>query len=166
MDNLQEQLVANLPPGVLEHVTSHSATYWSLYQRFMTFQSAFRTHFLAPLETYVISPILASISAKPDLATVAILVVILFVSLKILNMLYQTVIWWISLFLRLAFWTVILSVGLWIWQRGFGGAMTDAEAWKDEWTKQYQYWQRQEMHARHAQGIGVAGTRGPWWTGR
>ena len=132
----------------------------------MAFQSAFRAHFLIPLHTYIISPILTQLSTSPDLATIAILVIILFISLKILNMLYRTIVFWVSLVTRLMFWTLILGFSLWIWQRGLQGAMTDASAWGETWSKNYDRFQQQELNARIANGAGAAGMGGTWWPGR
>lgn len=130
----------------------------------MAFQSAFRVHFLSPLQANIIRPLVAQLSSNPDLATIAILVIVLFISLKIMNMLYRTIMWWISLLTRLVFLTAVLMTGLWIWQRGFSGAANDATAVGQKWQKHYQYWQQQEVNARRANGMGAG--NGGWWTGR
>lgn len=132
----------------------------------MAFQVAFRAHFLVPFQTYILSPVLGQLSSSPDLATVVILVIILFISLKIMNMLYRTIMWWISLLTRLVLWSAVLGLGLWMWQRGITGVVDDAQHLGQEWNKNYDYWQKQELNARHANGMGAGGGRGAWFTGR
>ena len=146
--------MANLPPGLLDHVTTHSATYWTFYQRFIAAHAAFNNHFMTPLRTFIFNPLLSRLTSSPDLVTVALLIVVLFMSLKILDMLYRTILWWIRLITRLVFWITMLSVALWLWQRGIEGAMSDMSFWRDEWARNYQRFQAQPVNARYPNRAG------------
>ncbi|KAL9116666.1 MAG: hypothetical protein Q9187_006809 [Circinaria calcarea] len=64
-------------------------------------------------------------SDAPDLATLALLAFILFMSLKLLNMLRRQIMYWISLGLRLALWTGIGLVGFYVYQRGLDQSLED-----------------------------------------
>lgn len=61
----------------------------------------------------------------PDMATLALLAVILFISLKLLNILRQTILGWISVVLKLSKWTLVAAVGLYVWQRGLEQSLED-----------------------------------------
>lgn len=54
----------------------------------------------------------------PDLATLVLLAVVLLVSVKIVNVVRRTVIYWIWLTVRLALWTAVAMVGVYAWQQG------------------------------------------------
>ena len=105
-------------------------------------------------------------TSNPDLTTIVLLLIILVLSLKMLDMLVRTVMWWIRLVTRLIFWTAVLGTGYWLWQRGFDGAVKDFEAWRHIWAQNYEYYQRQELNARNANGAGLRGTQGAWWPRR
>ena len=64
-------------------------------------------------------------SDAPDLATLALLAFILFMSLKLLNMLRRQIMYWISLGIRLALWTAIGLVGFYVYQRGVDQSLED-----------------------------------------
>ena len=61
--------------------------------------------YMAALKSYT-TPILVQVYNKPDLATAALLLIILFVSLKILNMVYQTFVFWVRTAVRVVFWAL------------------------------------------------------------
>ena len=64
-------------------------------------------------------------SDTPDLATLALLAILLFMSLKLLNMLRRQVMYWISLGFRLALWTGIGLIGFYVYQRGLDQSLKD-----------------------------------------
>lgn len=85
------------------------------------------------------APLMTALTQKPDLATLALLLLILFLSLKILNMLVNTVMFWIRLAARLMFWGSLAVIGLWMWTRGPAGVMEDVQSWSYVWTQEYKY---------------------------
>lgn len=84
-------------------------------------------------------PLIKALTQKPDLATLALLLLILFLSLKILNMLVNTVMFWFRLAARLMFWGSLTAVGLWMWTRGPAGVIEDMSFWGQAWTEEYKY---------------------------
>ncbi|RYO29253.1 hypothetical protein AA0111_g6279 [Alternaria arborescens] len=65
-----------------------------------------------------LSPLLNKLITQPDVASILALLAIFFISLKILDMMYRAVIFWVNLALRLVFWGGILVVGFWVYNRG------------------------------------------------
>ena len=64
----------------------------------------------------------------PDMATLALLAVLLLMSLKLLNVLRKSIVYWISVAIRLVTWTLVLAVGVYVWQRGLEQSLEDV-AW-------------------------------------
>jgi hypothetical protein len=95
-----------------------------------------------------VSPLIEQVARKPDLATVALLLVILFVSLKLVNMVYQTVLFWLRMAWRVVFWGGLASLAMWMYSRGPEGATEDVQYWYGMWTGEYQRWKDQEQVAR------------------
>jgi hypothetical protein len=85
------------------------------------------------------APLLTAVTQKPDLATLALLLVIIFLSLKILNMLVNTVMFWIRLASKIIFWGSLAIAGLWMWTRGPQGVMEDVGHWSGVWTAEYKH---------------------------
>lgn len=86
------------------------------------------------------------ISTKPDLTTIALLLVIVLVSLKILDMLYQTVLWWLRMIKSAVFWGGLIGLALWMYTRGPDGVAEDIQHWANTWSGEYQYWKEQERN--------------------
>ncbi|EME49028.1 hypothetical protein DOTSEDRAFT_96624, partial [Dothistroma septosporum NZE10] len=82
-------------------------------------------------------PLVDQLSQKPDLATIALLLVILFISLKILNMLYQTAIFWFRMARKIAFWGSLVALALWMYTRGPDGVAADTQYWFETWQGEY-----------------------------
>jgi hypothetical protein len=81
------------------------------------------------LQPYLIEPLstfLASYSSSmPDLLSIFLLAVILFVSIKILDYAYRVVVFWVTLAFRLVFWGSILGVGWYVYSVGIENAGRD-----------------------------------------
>jgi hypothetical protein len=115
------------------------------------------------LKSYLL-PLIDQVSRKPDLATVALLVIILFVSLKILNMLYQTFVFWLRMAWRIVFWGSLAALALWMYHRGPEGAVEDVGYWWNVWNQDYDYWRERERVARMMkQGQGQGRRTGGWF---
>ncbi|KAH9827109.1 Nuclear pore assembly and biogenesis [Teratosphaeria destructans] len=119
------------------------------YQAYSTYRP-YLTRFLSLLDTArgYIEPLIDQISTKPDLATIALLLVIILVSLKILDMLWQTLTFWLRLVRRTLFWGMLVSLGFWVYARGVEGVVEDVGLWKERWWEEYEIWQERERIAR------------------
>ncbi|KAK5164830.1 uncharacterized protein LTR77_009494 [Saxophila tyrrhenica] len=105
-------------------------------------------------------PLIDQVSRKPDLATIALLLVILFISLKILNMLWQTFMFWFRMARRVVFWGGLVGLGLWMYTRGPEGAVEDVGYWVEVWGREREYWVERERVARLGQQVRGGGPRG------
>jgi hypothetical protein len=98
-------------------------------RRFLYFSQAYFYRFAFPYlwPAYKLgNKTLGMLSADtPNLTTLALLAVVLFVSLKLLNILRKTVLYWISMVIRLATWILVAAVGLYVWHRGVEQTMED-----------------------------------------
>ncbi|KAK3617928.1 hypothetical protein LTR56_001995 [Elasticomyces elasticus] len=106
------------------------------------------------------------VSRKPDLATIALLLIIVLVSLKILDMLWQTLLFWVRLVRRVVFWGGAAALGMWLYSRGPAGMMEDLQYWQSTWSGEYSHWKEKEQIARNArQGVNYGGQRqqGRWF---
>ena len=100
-------------------------------------------------------PLIDQVSQKPDLATIALLLIIVLVSLKILDMLWQTLLFWMRFVRRLVLWGGIAALGLWFWSRGPDGVLEDVQYWQGQWSHEYGYWKEKERVARLARQGGI-----------
>ncbi|KAF1840774.1 uncharacterized protein K460DRAFT_321243 [Cucurbitaria berberidis CBS 394.84] len=89
------------------------------------------------LQTHL-SPLLTRLVTQPDVASILALLAILFISLKILDMMYRAVIFWVNMVLRLVFWGSILLVGLWVWNRGMDGFLEDVQGLGAHWMGEFE----------------------------
>ncbi|KXG46788.1 Nuclear pore assembly and biogenesis protein, APQ12 [Penicillium griseofulvum] len=88
--------------------------------------SHLRTMVLQPYLIEPLSTFLASYSSSmPDLLSIFLLAVILFISIKILDYAYRVVVFWVTLAFRLVFWGSILGVGWYVYSVGIENAGRD-----------------------------------------
>ncbi|KAI4133512.1 MAG: hypothetical protein LQ341_006159 [Variospora aurantia] len=66
-----------------------------------------------------------ALTEQPSLMSLALLALLLIVSLKVLDMLRRTVIYWISIAIRLAVYAMAMIIGVWIYQRGLEQSLED-----------------------------------------
>jgi hypothetical protein len=85
-----------------------------------------------------LSPLITRLITQPDVATILALVAILFISLKVLDMMYRAVMFWVNMVLRLVFWGSILLLGFWVWNRGVDGFVDDISGLLQHWTGEYE----------------------------
>ena len=111
-------------------------TYYTPYEPYITplrrylylSQSYFYRYFfpyiwpLYRIWTKIIGKVLTD---TPDFAALALLAVIVLVSIKVLDMLRKSIIYWLGLALRLALWAMVAGVGVYVWQRGFEQSIED-----------------------------------------
>ncbi|ODH33127.1 hypothetical protein ACO22_03318 [Paracoccidioides brasiliensis] len=95
----------------------------------LSYYSTFNTHFHTVqqeyLQPYVISPLYTLINSPPDLPSVLILCVILYLSLRILDYARRIIAFWVVLLFRLVFWGSILGGGYYVYVVGFEKASRD-----------------------------------------
>ncbi len=85
-----------------------------------------------------LTPLFTRLITQPDVATIVAVVIIFFISLKVLDMMYRAVIFWVNLALRLVFWGTILVMGLWMWNRGVDGFVDDVQGLGEYWLGEYE----------------------------
>jgi len=117
--------------------------------------------FTATLRAYLL-PLFNRVTTSPDLASIALLIIILFFSLKILDMAWRAVLFWVKLAARMVFWGALVLGSLYVWNRGVDGTVDDAQELALYWADQYAYYQQQAEMARKlgAQGGGGGGGGG------
>lgn len=64
-------------------------------------------------------------TGAPDVLTLAILAIALIVSLRVLDYMRRTIIYWIGLAIRTGLWLTVGGVGVYVWQRGFEQSVED-----------------------------------------
>ncbi|GAB7350825.1 hypothetical protein MBLNU459_g1359t1 [Dothideomycetes sp. NU459] len=115
------------------------------------------------IQTYLI-PAIERVIQKPDLATIALMLLILFLSLKLLNMLWQAVMFWVRLATRIVFWGGLIVLGFWLANRGAEGAMEDVGYWTGVWKSNYEHWKDQAESAKLVRdNLGTGGARRRGW---
>lgn len=108
-------------------------------------------------------PLIDQVTRKPDLATIALLLIIVLVSLKILDMLWQTVKFWLRLARRIVLFAGLAALALWLWSRGPDGVMDDIGYWVRMWNTEHQYWLDKERAAKMARQKPAYGRQGAGW---
>ena len=156
-------LTANLPPGLLTHLTTHSATYWSFYQRFLAISSAIQTYWIKPARTTLLGVLFGDSLDSRDMTSMVLLLIIGLITIQALNMLRRAVMFWVRLSFRIAWWVMLAGLGLWIWQKGPKGVGQDLQRWCQVWASEYDEWQRRQAVASYSQyRYGGRGGYGLW----
>jgi hypothetical protein len=107
--------------------------------------------FFGPLSTLnnifynYLLPTFQSLLDKPDLTKIALMLVILYISLKLVSMLVQSVLFWVRLAFRITFWGGLVVLAFWLSQRGVDGAAEDVEHYKS---------QAEQIASQHSHGYG------------
>lgn len=158
---LYEQHGHNLPDNIRDQLAplASNPTYFS-YARTAYSYFALASSYINP----ILSTAVSSITTKPDLATVALLLIIIFISLKILNMLVGQVLFWFRMARRVAFWGTLVGLAVWMYARGPYGVAEDVGHWYGVWKGEYAHWSEQDRLARtmREQGIPAGGGRPRW----
>ncbi|KAI4164742.1 MAG: hypothetical protein LQ342_001717 [Letrouitia transgressa] len=117
----------------LFHFYADYCTHYAPYLRsarraLLLFQSHFYRHVfpaLYPLYAVCSRLLAALLTETPSLATLAVLAVLLVLSLKVLDLVRRTVIYWIGVALRLAMWASVALLGVYVYQRGVEESLED-----------------------------------------
>ncbi len=105
-----------------------------------------------------LQPLLSKLTTAPDLATLALLLIILFLSLKILDMLRRAVMFWVALAIRAVTWGTVIFGILWVFNRGVDGVVQDVEYYTRFFFAEWRRWEDQAAAAAARQFDGQ--TRG------
>ena len=167
MDIIQGRQHIHTIPSLIDSSTDWAAHFLGDHEALHKYAPYARQAFgyISTIKSYMF-PLLDQISKKPDLATIALLLIIIFVSLKILNMLWQTLLFWVGLARKLVFWGGLVSLAVWMYARGPEGVMEDVDYWWQVWTKEYQYWREREdvaRLARQGQPLRGGGGKNGWF---
>ena len=92
---------------------------------------------VSTLQTHL-TPLLTRLITQPDVASILALIAVFFISLKILDMMYRVVMFWVNMVLRLVFWGSMLVLGLWLWNRGVDGFVEDIQGLGEHWAGEYE----------------------------
>lgn len=154
-----------LPPDIkhIDYLTSLYSLYSMQSSTLRTIASSLMRLNLV-LQTYILPPVdrlIRTLAAKPDVASVLLLILLLFVSLKLLNLLYNAIMWWIRLAIRLVFWGTIIGAAAWIYSRGPDGVAEDIQRLADVWSGEYSYWSARGKEGWAAATAAAGNARGP-----
>lgn len=147
-------------------MTTHATTDWVSFALQMGQANAGYIGTLYTITSKIqafILPLIDRVMQKPDLATIGLLLVVLFLSLKILNMAWQALMFWVRLARRVVFWGGLAALGFWLYNRGVDGAVDDAGQWANVWSKEYEYWKERAETAKSVKETVGYGRQGNGW---
>jgi len=166
-----------LPTDIFTTLTARTQTYWTVYS------------YLSPLLKTAISlyasiqslfiPFVTQLRQSPDAASVLLLGILLFVSLKVLNILRRAVMFWVVMAARITTWGGLGLAALWLYTRGPVGAAEDLRGvlgyvgemfWEEYQKAQIGQGVAQAQQRMGAKGVprsakvaGGGGGGGKWW---
>jgi hypothetical protein len=117
----------------------------------------------------LVLPLINRLVNKPDLASIALLLIILWLSMKILGIVYNAVMFWVVLIARIVFWGSLIVGGIYVWNRGPDGVIEDISTAYGIWMGEYDYWKKQykasedlrrQLDSRYGVNERLAGV---WW---
>lgn len=104
-------------------------TYLAPIYRILLFTSSYFYRYIFPIlyPLYRLSNnALQSLSSdSPDIVTLLILAGVLIASLKVLDYMRKTIMYWVSVAIKLALWVVVAVVGVYVYQRGLEQSVED-----------------------------------------
>jgi hypothetical protein len=111
-----------LPPSVASPLLTFVTTAFGIFR-------TIQTH---------LTPLFSRVVTQPDVASILALVAIFFISLKILDMMYRAVLFWVNMVIRLALWGSMAVLGLWVYNRGIDGFVRDVQDIAQTWMGSYE----------------------------
>ncbi|MCJ1394036.1 hypothetical protein MMC18_006914 [Xylographa bjoerkii] len=69
--------------------------------------------------------IFSRLSDAPDIATLVVLIILAYISMKVLDILRRQIIYWISVTLKLLLWASLALIGFYVYQRGIEQSLED-----------------------------------------
>lgn len=88
----------------------------SLGARAFASYDALRTSYLDP---YILAPLMAVVDSPPSLANILMLLIILWLSLRILDYARRIIVFWVALVFRIVFWTALIGGVCYVYHFGF-----------------------------------------------
>lgn len=67
--------------------------------------------------------------------------------MKILDVLYKSLIFWLRMLWRAVFWVGLIGLALWMYTRGPAGVADDVQHWYYLWKENHAYWEDQQRRA-------------------
>jgi hypothetical protein len=92
------------------------------------------------------SPLLSRVVSHPDMTSVFLLLVIAYISFKVLDMAYRAVMFWVFFAYRVVLYGGLIGIGLWIYNRGPEGFAEDLSNLAEYWTGQYHKFSEEVEH--------------------
>ena len=108
-----------------EQLQTHLPTLQNLIAsgRWTAHLSTLRTTYAEP---YVVQPLASLLtSSMPDLVSVLLLILILFLTLKVLDYARRIIVFWVVLVVKVVFWAVVLGGSYWVYQVGIERALAN-----------------------------------------
>jgi len=133
-----------IPPTLLSTL---SATFASTFALLRTLQTLFQ-------------PLITRLTTQPDLASVLLLLALLFISFRILDMAYRAFLFWVRLAFQVLLWGSIAGLGLWMYTKGVDGVVEDAQNLGSFFAGQYEKYRLEFEAERMAGGQGPYGAYG------
>ncbi|KAJ5279788.1 Nuclear pore assembly and biogenesis protein APQ12 [Penicillium angulare] len=153
MDLLPENIQALLQHPAISYIRTSTQDQLSTHLSHLR-STYVQPYIIGPLSTFLTS---TSTAAMPDLISVFMLLVILFISLKILDYARRVVMFWVTLAFRFVFWGSLLGLGFYVYKVGVENAGRDLG-----WVWGVVMGFVEDFQARSAANAGGAGS-GPGW---
>jgi len=104
---------------------------------------------ISPLITPLLESFYTTLSESPAILSIILFVILLFVSLKILDLLRRAVVFWVRLMVKIAFWGTIIALAMAVWQVGFHESVERLyRCWLELrriWEREYGRWEAVEQ---------------------
>ncbi|KAJ5152074.1 Nuclear pore assembly and biogenesis protein APQ12 [Penicillium capsulatum] len=99
--------------------------YTSTQESFLTRVVALRSEYIQPYLIEPLSAFLTNSTAMPDLLSIALLVIIFYISLRVLDYARRVIMFWVMLAFRLVFWGSVLGFAWYVYRVGIDTAGRD-----------------------------------------
>ncbi|KAL8795273.1 MAG: hypothetical protein Q9195_002284 [Heterodermia aff. obscurata] len=158
-----------------DYYTPYSAYLLPIQRTILLTQSYFYTYifpYLWPAYRLFSKATSVILTDQPSFLTLVLLALVLFLSLKVLDVLRRTIIYWISIAVRLVIWGAIVGAGVYVYYRGVEESIEDAgyllgvlSGWESEGKREgYRRASRRQREARNYGKRTPRGrTRGAGW---
>jgi hypothetical protein len=146
---------------------------WLEYVPFYSFPlnyiSQYKSHlltaqsFFSQITSFFLSILDPQSNASPSWSTLLLLCVVLYLSLKVVDMLWRAIWFWTSFILKIILWLSIALAGLYVWTRGIEGSYEDLEYYVEYWMNEYGTWQKQAQIANSFRKASGDRPAKRWW---
>ncbi|OKL59755.1 hypothetical protein UA08_04497 [Talaromyces atroroseus] len=127
MDYIQENILPSLRTySTILFQKSASTLLSSSHQTPDQIATAIQTEYLEPYILQPLSTLLDLFTSSSNLVSAIILLLTLYISLRILDYARRVVMFWVTLVMRMIFWTAVLSIAVYVYNVGPEKAIADA----------------------------------------